>query len=66
MSEKFDPEKMNEAAKQADNDLRILFEKEGKNLLAIDLIQWFLTWYMLAGHRRLGRIIVKIGNELKK
>lgn len=66
MPEKFDPEKMNEAAKQADNDLRILFEKEGKNLLAIDLIQWFLTWYMFAGHRRLGRIIVKIGNELKK
>ena len=50
----FNPEAMDAAAKEAKYELNQL------NLVAIaEVAQWFKKWYMQAGHKRLGRILIQ-------
>jgi len=47
-------EEMDEAAKQAEEDLKNLDQKSVETVA-----NWWISWYMKAGHKRLGRILVK-------
>ena len=44
------------AAANAEADLDTM---EMEDLTALDIAGWFSRWYMTAGHKRLGRIMVK-------
>lgn len=47
-------EEMDAAAKQAEEELKQLDQK------TIDAVaEWWAKWYLKAGHKRLGRILVK-------
>lgn len=47
-------EEMDAAAKQAEEELKQLDQK------TIDTVaEWWAKWYLKAGHKRLGRILVK-------
>lgn len=59
MSE-FDPQAMDNAATEAENDLNNIPD-ESVNPVA----EWMLKWYMKAGYKRLGRILVQIAKEIK-
>jgi hypothetical protein len=50
---------MDEAAEQALEEIR---EKRA-DWSADDLIQWWARWYLKAGHKRLGRILVAISKN---
>jgi hypothetical protein len=50
--------KMDEAAEEAEKDLAALDQKAVEALAA-----WWLKWYMKAGHKRLGRIMVKVARK---
>jgi len=50
--------KMDAAAEEAERDLASL-DQEAVKALAV----WWLKWYMLAGHKRLGRIMVKVAKK---
>jgi hypothetical protein len=50
--------KMDAAAEEAERDLASL-DQEAVKVLAV----WWLKWYMTAGHKRLGRIMVKVGKK---
>ena len=61
----FDPEmliKMDESAAQAKEEI----EKNFKNWSAQDIVTWWSSWYLKAGHKRLGRILVALGKKPKK
>ena len=60
MSE-FDPEAMDAAANEAENELNDLPD-EVVNLMA----KWWYRNFMKAGHKRLGRILVGIAKDLPK
>ncbi len=50
--------KMDAAAEEAEKDLGTL------DRAAIEAVAaWWLKWYMKAGHKRLGRIMVKIAKS---
>ena len=50
--------KMDAAAEEAEKDL------ETVDRAAIEVVAaWWLKWYMKAGHKRLGRIMVKIAKS---
>ena len=50
----FNPEAMDAAAEEAKHELNQL------NLEAIaEVAKWFKRWYMQAGHKRLGRILIQ-------
>jgi hypothetical protein len=50
--------KMDAAAEEAEKDLGTL------DRAAIEVVAtWWLKWYMKAGHKRLGRIMVKIAKS---
>jgi hypothetical protein len=53
--------KMDEAAEEAEKDLATLDEKAVEALAA-----WWLKWYMKAGHKRLGRLMVKFAKKLQQ
>jgi hypothetical protein len=59
----------NEQLKQMD-DAAVLAGEELKKHIdqwsAKDLINWWSLWYLKAGHKRLGRLLVKLGKEIKK
>ncbi len=57
MAEKkqFDPEEMNKASKEAEQDLENLEATAVKSVA-----DWFAKHYLKAGHKRLGRILVTI------
>jgi len=55
----FDPTAMNEAATEAENELRTKMEK-GEIKTAQDMLQFHQRWYQRAGHKRLGRLYCKI------
>ncbi len=44
------------AAANAETDLDTM---EMEDLTALDIAGWFARWYKTAGHKRLGRIMVK-------
>jgi hypothetical protein len=53
---------MDEAAREAEGEL------QGKltQWSAMDLINWWGRWYLKAGHKRLGRALVRIGKGNRK
>jgi hypothetical protein len=38
----------------------ILTAENASELLASELVTWFAKWYRTAGHKRLGRMLVKL------
>jgi hypothetical protein len=50
--------KMDAAAEEAERDLKSLDQEAVEALAA-----WWLKWYMTAGHKRLGRLLVKIAKS---
>jgi hypothetical protein len=50
--------KMDAAAEEAERDLASL-DQGAVEALAV----WWLKWYMKAGHKRLGRIMVKVAKK---
>ena len=50
--------KMDAAAEEAERDLASI-DQEAVQVLA----GWWLKWYMAAGHKRLGRLLVKIAKS---
>jgi len=48
---------MDEAAEDAGEELKQYFDEWS----AQELAQWWIRWYLKAGHKRLGRILVKMG-----
>ena len=54
--------KMDAAAQDAEADLSGKLDQWS----AMDLIDWWGRWYLKAGHKRLGRVFVRIGKGGKK
>jgi hypothetical protein len=50
--------KMDAAAEQAEKDLATLDRAAVETIAA-----WWLKWYMTAGHKRLGRLLVRIAKS---
>lgn len=57
----FNMEEMDKAAGQAEIELSKMSDE---SIEAVAL--WFTRWYMKAGHKRLGRILVENGKRLMK
>lgn len=53
---KDDGKDMDKAAEEAGKELRQHFDRWS----ARDLATWWKTWYVRAGHKRLGRILVEL------
>lgn len=51
----YDPEAMDKAARDAEQDLENLDAEAVKSMA-----DWFAKWYLEAGHKRLGRLLVGI------
>jgi hypothetical protein len=49
---------MDAAAEEAERDLATLDQAAVKTMAA-----WWLKWYMRAGHKRLGRLMVKVAKQ---
>ncbi len=49
---------MDAAAREAERDLATLDKAAVETIAA-----WWLKWYMTAGHKRLGRLLVKIAKS---
>jgi hypothetical protein len=47
---------MDEAAKQAETELLAHFDEWSARALA----KWWTKWYLKAGHKRLGRLLVEL------
>lgn len=54
-------EEMDKAAKEAEQELKAMDEK-----IIESITNWWFKWYLKAGHRRLGRMLVKIYKEKHK
>jgi len=54
----FNPADMDAAASEAEQDLENLTGEA-----VVSVAQWFAKWYLKAGHKRLGRILVKISKQ---
>lgn len=54
--------RMDEAASSAEAELEQNFVKWS----AQDLVSWWSRWYLKAGHKRLGRILVAINKKSKQ
>ena len=57
-----DPEEMDEAAKVAEKEFREDIMNEGT---ADDMLLWWKKHFSKAGHRRLGRLAVKLAKEVE-
>ena len=55
--EKVTPEQMDAAAREAQNDFSDMVDHE--MLENSHIVEWWEKWYKKAGHKRLGRILVK-------
>jgi hypothetical protein len=49
---------MDAAAREAERDLATIDQAAVETIAA-----WWLKWYMTAGHKRLGRLLVKIAKS---
>lgn len=58
MAREFNPEEMDSAAKEAEQDLENL-EAEAVKAMS----DWWAKWYLKAGHKRLGRVLVAISKQ---
>ena len=57
-------EEMDKAVLEAEKELRQ--KLEAGSATALFVADWWTKWYMQAGHKRLGRLMVKIAKEQKK
>jgi len=57
-------EEMDKAAQAAEKELRQRLEAGAAPALYV--AEWWARWYMQAGHKRLGRLMVKIAGENNK
>jgi len=55
---KFDPQAMDNAAAEAENDLLNVDEQA-----LVKVANWWRKWYMKAGHKRLGRILLQYAEK---
>lgn len=55
--------KMDEAGNAAERELRATVETTKKEDLAEALFKWYQKWYMKAGYKRLGRVLVMLAKE---
>ena len=62
----FDPQAMDDAAVEAENNLSELSANDQLTPGIDAMIDWHYRWFMKAGHKRLGRILVGIAKEQKK
>ena len=53
---------MDEAAGQAEAE----FSKNFIEWKAVDVVGWWSRWYLKAGHKRLGRVLVAKGRKPKE
>ena len=60
MPTKFDPQEMDNAATGAEEDLNNLPDE-----VVNPIAEWWYKWFMKAGHKWLGRILVNIAKENK-
>ena len=58
----FNVEDMDKAAKDAEKDLTETLSGESVTGVA----EWFAKWYLKAGHKRLGRLLVTIAKDPDK
>jgi len=58
MSKEFNPQEMDNAAAEAEEDLNNLPDE-----VVNPMAEWWYKWFMKAGHKRLGRILVNIAKE---
>jgi len=58
MSKEFNPQEMDNAATEAEEDLNNLPDE-----VVNPMAEWWYKWFMKAGHKRLGRILVNIAKE---
>ena len=56
----FDPQAMDNATTEAEEDLNNLPDE-----VVNPVADWWYKWFMKAGHKRLGRILVNIAKEKK-
>lgn len=49
----FDPGEMENAAREANSELR-------PDMTILEVSLWWKKWYMKAGHKRLGRLLVSL------
>lgn len=64
-----DSVKMDSAAATAQNELMLGSDgtqPEFFTATALDLVHWWNRWYMKAGHKRLGRILVEVARAERK
>lgn len=61
----YDPAAMDAAAESARLDLlaKLSEQDEPTRAAFISLAEWFYNWYMTAGHKRLGRLLVQLFRE---
>jgi hypothetical protein len=59
MDKEFDPKAMDDAAEQARQELDTLPQES-----VATIAEWWMKWYLTAGHKRLGRVMVSIGKEI--
>jgi len=57
----FDPQAMDNAANDAEDELHSLPDS-----VVDPMADWWYRWFMKAGHKRLGRILVTIAKENNK
>ena len=57
-----DKQAMDSAATDAEQALDELLTQD-EPATAQDLVDWWYSWYMKAGHKRLGRLLVQVAKE---
>ena len=57
-------EQMDAAAKQAEEEFGKLFDEHPEAVRTVG--EWWQEWYLRAGHKRLGRILVRYTKALAK
>ena len=55
-----DTSDMDKAAKEAEKELDELLDKQIGDDGAEEIMLWFKRWYMKAGYKRLGKLIIKV------
>jgi hypothetical protein len=59
MEKTYNPQEMDAAAVAAEQELI----QYGADWGLEEISRWWSTWYLRAGHKRLGRLLVKIAKE---
>jgi len=62
----FDATAMDQAAADAEKELQEWIKDPAFAVGFLRLASWWSKWYMKAGHKRLGRVVVKFGKAPKE